>query len=45
VIEFFVDRLKQFCQGDIQKAMPDPSVEREMRELCARLDAMETKQR
>jgi hypothetical protein len=25
--------------------MPDPTVEREMRELCARLDAMETTQR
>jgi hypothetical protein len=25
--------------------MPDPIVEREMRELCARLDAMETTQR
>jgi hypothetical protein len=25
--------------------MPDPAVEREMRELCARLDAMETTQR
>ena len=24
--------------------MPNPSVEREMRELCARLDAMETSQ-
>jgi hypothetical protein len=26
-------------------ALPDPSVEREMRELCARLDVMETTQR
>jgi hypothetical protein len=25
--------------------MPDPTVERDMRELCARLDAMETTQR
>jgi hypothetical protein len=25
--------------------MPDPAVEREMRELCARLDTMETTQR
>jgi hypothetical protein len=27
------------------RPMPDPAVEREMRELCARLDAMETTQR
>jgi hypothetical protein len=46
VIEFCVDRLKTMPpRGRQERAMPNPVVEREMREICARLDAMETTQR
>jgi hypothetical protein len=37
--------LQPCCQEEETEAMPDPAVEREMRELHARLDAMETAQR
>jgi hypothetical protein len=40
-----VNRFEAMPPRRTERAMPDPAVEREMKELCARLDAMETTQR